>query len=445
MDNLRRVSITDFNAIGDGISDSTSSFSEALKGGNVILSVPKGVYLTGPITLLSNTTLIIEGGATIRFIDDPNLYKPVYTRWEGVMGYAMHPCLYSEGAKNITICGNGTIDGNGEKWWKGVWERKEKDQGPTEEYEKRLALLNPDYLNQPGGGGGRKTQFLRPSLVEFNNCDNVVLKDVTLLNSPFWTLHPLFSRNVEISGIKINNPPTSPNTDAIDIDSSSFVHVDNCFINVGDDGICLKSGAGEDGIKVNKPTFSVLIENCTVRSAHGGAVIGSETAAGIHDCIYQNCNFIGTDRGIRVKTRRGRGGEIKNLRFSNINIESSLCPIAFNMYYKCGATDNSLFSLNEHPVTETTPKIENILIEGVKASDCKCSAGFFVGLPESTIKSVVLRNSSFAVVPSSLSTDLSEMFIGLPHVEERGLRVRNADLKMENVEVFGVEKEVVKG
>lgn len=445
MDNREHINITRFGARGDGSWDNSEAFSKALEIGNRILDVPAGIWLTGPITLKSNTTLNIQDGAIIKFIDNPEIYPPVFTRWEGHRCYAMHPCLYAEGEENVIVTGSGVIDGSGENWWKGLRERRKNNvKGPETDYEKHFASLNPDYKNQPSGGGGREFQFLRPDLIQFNNCRNVTLKGVKVISSPFWTVHPIFTDNLTIEGISIFNPSDSPNTDAIDIDSCTNVVVRDCYINVGDDGICIKSGAGEDGIAAARPTHDVLVEGCTVFSSHGGAAIGSETAAGIKDVTFRNCNFIGTDRGIRIKTRRGRGGRIEDLKFQNISIDGCLCPFTFNMYYKCGTKDQSLFSLDPLPVTDHTPVIRNILIENVVARGCRSSAGFIVGLPEARIENVEIRNTSICIDgESEIKPNVSEMYAGLPEVEEKGIRVRFADIKMENVVVEGVDKILV--
>ncbi len=444
MNFTKNVIITEFGARGDGSWDNSKAFEEAFRDGGVTVTVPSGIWLTGPITLKSDSTLRLESGAVIKFIPQPERYLPVYTRWEGVRCYAMHPLLYAENAENVTVEGEGIIDGSGRAWWELLYDKKRRCAGPETDYEKNLASLNPGYEKDPSGGGGRQMQFLRPAFVQFNSCSNVTLKGIKIIESPFWTVHPVFSNNVKIEGITIFNPSDSPNTDAIDIDSCTDVTVSHCYINVGDDGICIKSGAGEDGIRADRKTYNVHVDSCTVSSAHGGAVIGSETAAGISDVVFSNCSFIGTDRGIRLKTRRGRGGTIENLTFRNISVDGCLCPFTFNMYYRCGATDDGLFTLDSLPSGPDTPHIRNILIENVTATDCRSSAGFIVGLPESPIENVTIRNSFFAVDTSSdVKPDVSEMYRGLPDVEEKGVRVRFASPKLENVVVEGVKKLLV--
>ena len=294
--------LNEYEIAADG-RDVKEELMKALKEkGRVILK--EGVYLTGPIEIPSGAKLILEKGAVLRFIPDFSLYMPVFTRWEGVKCWAMHPCIYINDADNVSISGEGTIDGSGQPWWDVVADRRKRNvKEPQTELERSFAALNPDYKSQPGGGGGRDYQFMRPPLIQIKNSRNVVIADVNIINSPFWTIHPLFSDGVIIRNVSIKNPYEAPNTDGIDIESSSNVKVLDSLVDVGDDGIALKSGSGEDGIKDNVPTKNVLIKNCTVRSAHGGAVIGSETAAEISDLVVEDCFFDGTEtrfQGIRI-------------------------------------------------------------------------------------------------------------------------------------------------
>ena len=259
-------------------------------------------------------------------------------------------------------------------------------------------------------------------------------------NSPFWTLHPVFCTNLTINGVNVTNPHDAPNTDGIDIDSCEDVFIENCNVSVGDDGIALKSGSGEDGIKAAKPTRNVIIRGCTVGAGHGGIVIGSETAAGISNVLAENCIFKDTDRGIRIKTRRGRGGKIENLEFKNLTMENNLCPLTINMYYRCGARlEDEFFSLDPLPVNDATPSIKNIVISDIKAAGCRASAGFIVGLPESPIENINLINCEFTTnEDSGISPNESEMYLGLPNVTEKSIRLVNVkNTKFDNVNVKG--------
>ena len=396
----------------------------------------EGVYESSPLDIPSNSRLILEKGAVLRFIPDFNIYPPVFTRWEGVRCWCMHPCRCINGSEHVVIEGEGTIDGSGSPWWEECLKKKEKHKEPETELELMYASLNPDYKSQPGGGGGREFQFMRPPLIQIKDSRDVVISGITVQNSPFWTIHPLFSEDVVLKGLTIINPYEAPNTDGIDIESCSRVSVIDTDVYVGDDGIAIKSGSGEDGIRDNIPAKDIIIGGCTVKAAHGGAVIGSETAAEISDVTVEDCVFDGTDRGIRIKTRRSRGGLIHDLVFRNITMKDNLCPFVINMYYKCGTDDDSLFSLDKLPVDKSTPVIHSIAIEGCHGTGSKASAGMAVGLPEMPIRNVSIRNSSFAVDrETTADVNTSDMYRGLPTPPSRGFRLRNIEVKLENVSI----------
>ena len=445
-DFMKQLNLSNFGAKGDGVFDCSQAFKDAFEelskndGGSLLIE--KGVWSTGPIDIPSNTTVELLEGAEISFLTDPNLYPPAFTRWEGVECYAMHALVRSENTKNVKICGKGTLNGNGKAWWDLKNAKKARGQNkPEESYELALAKLNPGYENQAGGGGGRETQFLRPSMIEFINCENVEIEGIKIIDSPFWTVHPLYVKNLTLNGIHIENPYSAPNTDGIDVDSCENVKIKGCFVAVGDDGICIKSGSGPDGIRVNKPTVNVEISDCKVRNAHGGIVIGSETAAGMSGIHAYNCDLSGTDRGIRIKSRRGRGGDINDIELRDLVMNDTLCPIAMNMYYKCGITDTKspLFSLEKQPVTSETPRIHNVKIIGCKGTNCKASAGFIAGLPEMPIDNLEIRDCYFTTDEKSDRSPMeSDMFYGLPEVTEKSFRVINAPgAKFENVKIEG--------
>ena len=433
----------EYRLVGDGRSDNSEAL-QALLDLKGKLTLLKGEYLTGPLTVHSDTEIEFEEGAVLKFIPDFSLYKPVYTRWEGVKCWCMHPCLYIDGATNVHIHGKGVIDGSGQAWWDQANARRNSTDGPQSEIEKMFASLNPGFEEQPGGGGGRQVQFLRPPLVQIHECSNVTIEDVRVINSPFWTIHPVFSDNLTLRGLVVENPADAPNTDGIDIESSTHVTVEDCYVHVGDDGIAMKSGSGRSGIDDAAPTAYVEIRGCTVKAAHGGAVIGSETAAGIHDITVRDCTFDGTDRGIRIKTRRGRGGVLHDLVFRNLTMRDNLCPLVVNMYYRCGCDDMSCFSLDEMPVSDETPRLYNLTVEDCHGYDNRASAGMIVGLPESKVSGVIVRNCTFTIAKEGLeAVDKSDMYLGLPEISNRGLRLRFVeDLKLENVHVEGADEDV---
>jgi polygalacturonase len=437
--------ITFFGGKGDGQTDNSNAFAAAFAAlrtaGGGALRVGKGVWRTGPLELFSRTTLSLDEGAVVSFIPEVDRHRPVYTRWEGVECFGLHPLIFASGQEHVAITGTGTCDGSGAFWWQRVRDRRAAGQKtPATLQEWELARLNPGYDDQPSGGGGRSTQFLRPPFVQFYKCADVLIEGITLTNSPFWTLHPLFCENVTIRGITITNPYDAPNTDGMDIDSCSNVLIENCHVTVGDDGICLKSGSGADGLRANKPTRDVLVRDCAVQNGHGGIVIGSETAGGVFNVTAENCVFTGTDRGIRIKTRRGRGGHIRDLIFRNLIMENNLCPLAINMFYRCGASlADGFFSPNALQINDATPTIKNITVSGIRATGCKASAGFIAGIPEAPIENLVINDSEFSTDEKSQMSPMdSDMFLGLPEVREKSFRVLNAiNARFEKVTVTG--------
>lgn len=406
------------------------------QAGKAAVVIPKGQYKTGPVTVPSHTHLIFEEGAVLDFTDDFDSYPPVWTRWEGVYCWAMQPCFFISGAEDVVVEGPGVLDGHGEKWWGHIlpWKNGGRPAKQVLDCEKRLAALNPNYMNEPEGGGGRPCQFLRPALLQILNSRNIRIDGVTLTRSPFWTCHPTDVTNLVLQNMIIRNPYDSPNTDGIDIESCVNVSVRGCDVNVGDDGIAVKCGSGKEMMGFQR-SENILVEDCTVRNAHGGFVIGSETASGVKGAYVRNCRFLGTDRGIRIKTRRGRGGHITNIVASDIYMDDVICPISINMFYRCGSDDPALYSLKEQPVSEDTPMIKKVLIQRVKAENCRSAAAFLAGLPEMHLQEILVRDSTFDVKKEIEPGLEAEMCRGIPESDFRGIRVINADATFENVKV----------
>ncbi|MDR2702214.1 MAG: glycoside hydrolase family 28 protein [Spirochaetaceae bacterium] len=442
---MPELNIASFGGTADGVTDNSGPLAAALQtlkeAGGGCLRIGEGVWRTGPIEISSGVTIALDEGAVLSFIPEPERYSPVWTRWEGLECYAMHPCVFADGQEDIAITGKGVLDGNGLYWWDMLREKRALgQQSPQSPQELALAALNRGYETQQSGGGGRKIQFLRPPLLQFLNCSKIRLEGVTLQNSPFWTLHPLYCHDVVISGLTVKNPFDAPNTDGMDIDSCEDVLIENCTVSVGDDGIVLKSGAGEDGMRVGKPCRRITVRNCTIEDGHGGIVIGSETAAGVSEVVTEECLFRGTDRGIRIKTRRGRGGKIHDLEFRKLTMENNLCPLAINMFYRPGAAlTDGYFSQNALPVNAATPSIKNIHISDIRASGCRASAGFIAGLPESPVENVSIDRCEISTDElSGVSPDESDMFLGIPAITEKSIRLLNVkNIQFNEVNVRG--------
>ena len=220
----------------------------------------------------------------------------------------------------------------------------------------------------------------------------------------------------------------------MDIESCVNVVVKNCDVNVGDDGIAIKSGSGKDMMKYQR-SENLYMENSVVRNAHGGFVIGSETASGVKGAYVKNCKFLGTDRGIRIKTRRGRGGKMTDIKVSDIYMDNVICPISINMFYRCGSDEPNLYSLEKQEIDEATPYIGDVLIERVKAENCRSAAAFLAGLPERPLANVVINDCDFKVTDKVEEGLEAEMCKGIPETDYRGIRVINADAKFNNLTV----------
>lgn len=362
------------------------------QGGGTLL-VPAGRYPTAAIRLQSNITLHLEAGAVLVFSDDETLLPLVDTEFEGIPVQAYMSCVYALNAHRVRIEGAGTLDGCGARWWK---------------RHREGSLSHP-----------------RPHLVCFQNCTEVSLQGITLQNSPSWTVHPLYCDHVSITGVTIQNPADSPNTDGIDPDGCSNVRIADCLIDVGDDCIAVKSGTEDTPNK--RPCENIIITGCHMLHGHGGVVIGSEMSGGVKNVLVTGCVFQGTDRGIRLKTRRGRGGSAENLAFSHILMEDVLCPFVFNMYYFCGKGGKTpeVRDKAKRPVTGKTPTLSDVSISDVTVRGATACAGFLYGLPESPVKRVRIRDCTVVLQPGRAGH--AAMMDDLDVMEAEGLFLRNGE------------------
>src|SRR5699024_9690845 len=243
-------------------------------------------------------------------------------------------------------------------------------------------------------------------------------------NSPAWTVHPALCEDVSISGLRIHNPAESPNTDGIDPESCRHVRISDCHIDVGDDCIAIK--AGTECTPQRTATENVTVTGCTMVSGHGGVVIGSEMSGGVRNVVISNCVFQGTDRGIRLKTRRGRGGLVENLMVTNVVMDDVLCPLTINPFYSCGPDGKAPHVGDRHPrdVDEGTPHIRGIHLAHIVASRVRASAAHVVGLPEAPVSDLSIDDFSvtFAADPEPA---VPEMAAGLEPVARRGMELGN--------------------
>ncbi len=333
-------------------------------GGRVI--IPAGEWLTGPITLLSDVNLHLEEGATLLFTTDESQYPLVYTRWEGMDCYNYQPLIYANGAENIALTGKGIVDGNGsnEHWW---YMKAHKEHGYKEGMISQK-IGRPLLMEQVEKGvPAQKRRFgsgygLRPQLVNFVHCKNVLIEDVTLLRSPFWVIHPLFCENLTVRGVHVEND--GPNGDGCDPESCRNVVIENCFFDTGDDCIAIKSGRNRDGRVAGIPSENIIVRNCRMKNGHGGVVVGSEISGGyrnlfVHDCIMDSPNL---DRVVRIKTNSCRGGVIENIYVRDVEVgQCAEAVLKINLVYEP----------NEACTRGFNPTVRNVFLERVTCNKSK--------------------------------------------------------------------------
>ena len=390
-----RVDMKQAGAKTDGKTINTTLINQTIdrleKGGGGTLFFPAGKYLTGPIRMKSNITLELEAGATLLFSTNFDDYLPfVEVRHEGVMMKSFSPLIYATDAENITIKGEGTLDGQGKAWWdeffKVLIDLRDNGKRDVNKYqpmfdkendvEKIAAETNQDWH------GTLNRRFFRPPFIQPIRCKNVRIEGVKIVNSPFWTINPEFCDNVTVDGLTIHNVP-SPNTDGINPESCRNVHISNCHISVGDDCITIKSGRDLQARNLAAPCENITVTNCTMLSGHGGVVIGSEMSGSVRHVTISNCVFEGTDRGIRLKSTRGRGGVVEDIRVSNVVMKDiKKEALTFNLKYS---------RMPQEPKSERTPVFRNIHISGITVVDVNVPIEI-VGLEEAPITDIVLRD-----------------------------------------------------
>jgi len=383
--------VREYGARSDGKTKNTEAIRKAIEaaalGGGGTIFFPAGHFLSGPIHLKSNITLFIDAGAVLEFSQDFDDYLPmVFSHWEGTEVTNFSPLIYGNQLENVAIHGRGILDGRGEAWWN-YFKALERDRAArgtwkTDSRWQREFARNNRGIPLPDDTSRIEMGFLRPPFIQILHSKNVSIRDVTIRNSPFWTINPVFCDNVTIAGVTIENPEGAPNTDGIDPESCSNVHISDCHINVDDDCVCIKSGRDEPARRINRPSENLTITNCTMLRGHGGVVIGSEMSGGVKNVAISNCVFDGTDRGIRLKSTRGRGGTIENVRVSNIvmrNIREE--AITMNLHYT---------NAPREPVSARTPHFRGIHVSGISGEAER--AGALLGLEESPLEDVSLSD-----------------------------------------------------
>jgi polygalacturonase len=425
------LSVVAFGATGDGVADDTAAIQAAIMscpaGGVVVL--PAGRWLSAPLFLKSNVDLFLERGAHLighrdiarwpvlpGMVPAPGGGEHVLGTWEGEAADMHASLLTGIEVQNVTVHGEGVIDGNAslETWW-----------------------------SRP------KTPFRgwRPRAVFFVRSKNVAMEGVTVRNSPSWTVHPFRSRDVVFANLKVEAPFDSPNTDGINPDSCQDVTITGVHFSTGDDCISIKSGKISLAKKDPVATRRVRISNCLMENGHGAVVLGSEMSGGIYDVEARDCLFVGTDRGLRLKTRRGRGklAVVDGVKLRNIRMERVGVPFVINSFYWCDPDGKEFWigDRNKRPIDDGTPTLRNVSIKNVVCDGTTVSAGFVLGLPERPVQSISIDNYRVRFDPDAKPGE-PDMAAGIELVAREGFRLHNVrKLSLKRIDIEGADGPVM--
>ncbi len=420
------LNVRDFGAVGDGEHDDTNAIQCAIMAApkNSRVLVPEGTYRITSIFLNDDLTFELAKGATLLAFTDREKFpvlpgiiqsydeKEEYNlgTWEGNPLDSFSAIICGINVKNVRITGEGTIDGatTHDNWWK------------------NCKIRNIAW---------------RPNLFYINHCENVTMQGITVQNSPCWTIHPYFSNHLKFIDVKIKAPADSHNTDGLDPESCDDVQVIGTYISVGDDCIAVKSGKIYMANKFRTPTHNMVVRQCCMRDGHGAVTIGSEIAAGVNDVHIRDCIFMNTDRGLRVKTRRGRGklSVLDDISFENIDMDNVMTPFVVNSFYFCDPDGKTEYvsSKKPLPVDDRTPSIGRLLFKNISAKNCHVAGTYICGLPESKIEELTFENIDFSYAENAKS-GVAAMMVGCDEASRQGLIVSNVkNLRLKNVKVVG--------
>lgn len=419
--NVRR-----FGVKGDGVSNDTLPLQTAImscpKNGRVY--IPEGKYLVTSLFLKSDITIELDVGAEILgdtnrdnfgilpgLIENEKDEEYYLGTWEGNPLDSYSSIITGINVENVKIVGEGMINGQAseENWWKnakvkrGAW---------------------------------------RPRTIFLNNCKNITLEGITIKNSPSWTVHPFFSKDLKFINLKIQNPADSPNTDGIDPESCKDVEYIGIDFSVGDDCIAIKSGKLYLGERLKTPSENFQIRNCLMKYGHGAVVIGSEMSGGVKNINIEKCIFYKTDKGIRVKTRRGRGeqGVIDGITVKDVYMDEVKVPFVFNSFYFCdpdGKTEY-VYTKEKLSVDKGTPHIKNLDFESIICENTEICAGFLYGLPEKPIENIRFKNIEINFTKEDVEGDYPAMMSYIEKESKSGFFIANAEnVTFENVILSG--------
>jgi len=377
--------ITDFGAVEGGKVKCTDAIKKAIakcnKSGGGRVVVPAGKFLTGPVHLKSNVNLHVSEGATLLFSTDYKDYLPqVLTRWEGVESMNLSPLIYAWKCKNIAVTGKGTINGQGPAWW--AWRKQE-----SRPYSKSNATLRKwakEGMPVKDRIQGTSEDFhWCPTFIAPMHSKNILIEDLTVIDSPFWNLNPVYCENLTVRRLTIEND--GPNGDGCNPDSCKNVLIEDCYFNTGDDCIAIKSGRDTDGRRVNIPCENIIVRNCKMKNGHGGVVIGSEMSGGVRNVYAENCVMDSPDlnRALRIKTNPERGGYVENVYMRNCTV-GQVSDAVFKVNFRYAKVSEGDF----------IPWLKNVNIENVTSE--KSKYGIFIDAhKDSPAKDITVKNCTF--------------------------------------------------
>ncbi len=383
--NCKRFLITDFGAILGNQSSTTNAITKAIdeanKIGGGIVVIPKGEWLTGKIHFKSNVNLHLDKDAILLFSDNPIDYLPaVQTTWEGMECFNYSPLIYAFECKNIAITGEGQVKAKMDVWEKWFSRPKAHMDGLADLY--HMAAKNVPVEKRQMA---KNDINMRPQFIQFNRCENILLKGISIENSPFWTIHPFMSKNIVIRDVKVH--AFGHNNDGVDPEMSQNMLIEDCVFDQGDDAISVKSGRNQDAWRLNMPTKNIVMRNCTIKNGHQLLAVGSELSGGIENIFVDNCNVTGSTvkHLVFVKTNERRGGFVNNIFMSNIQagkISSGVLGIQTDVMYQW----RNLVPTYERKLTS----IENIFIENIKLKEAQFVSRI-KGQKELPVKNVLLK------------------------------------------------------
>ncbi|MCL1965398.1 MAG: glycoside hydrolase family 28 protein [Firmicutes bacterium] len=422
------LNVRAFGAKGDGSANDTAAIQAAIEAcpPESRVWIPEGTYRVSHLFLKSGLRLEVGKGAVLAGIPNreglpilPGAITSTDERaeyllgtWEGNPLPMFASLLTGIHIENVQIYGEGVLDGmaNTENWWKDVKSIR----------------------------GAR-----RPRMVFLNHCADITLAGITIQNSPAWHVHPWFSQRIRILATQIRSPKNSPNTDGVNPDSCADVEIKGVCFSVGDDCVALKSGKRYMGDTYATPCERVRISHCEMGDGHGAVTLGSEMSGGIRDILVEDCEFHDTDRGLRIKTRRGRGKNavIDSVIFQRIQMRNVKTPFTANCFYFCDPDGHApeVQDRGTRPLEEATPKIRSLVFERIECEGCHAAAAYFLGLPERPIGSVVMRDVNIAFAQDA-QADVPVMADGVAPCARQGIVAVNIEfLSLQNVNVYGAE------